>query len=82
MVRKYYYDKSGRGKFPEIFKTMDLNTSLSSSWHQTLSFKCREVIKRNNREHMSCPFFVRIPFERNIGRYVIKNVFLFVMAML
>ena len=31
VISKYYYDKSGRGKIPDIFKTMDLNTSLCSS---------------------------------------------------
>ena len=32
VLRKYNYDKSGRGKIPNIFNTMELSTSLCSSW--------------------------------------------------
>ena len=73
MVRKYYYDKSSRGEIPEIFKTIDLDTLLCSSWLQILSFECREIRKRKNHEHMSCPFYVCLSFDRKIGRNIIKK---------
>ena len=75
VVSKYYYGKSGRGKFPDIFDTMDLNTEHYSSWPQSLVFECRDIRKRKNNEFISCPFCIRISFDRDIGRYVIKKCF-------
>ena len=74
VVLKYYYGKSGRGKIPDIFDTMDLNTEYCSSWPQSLTFECREIRKReNNEEFTSCPFCLRISFDRDVGHYVIKR---------
>jgi len=52
VVNKYYYGKSGRGVFPDIFEKYSLNTC--PSWPQTLSFECREVRKRKNRLYSHC----------------------------
>ena len=73
VVSKYYYGKSGRGKIPNIFNIMDLNTEHCSSWHQSLTFECRVIRKRNNNEFTSCPFCIRIYFDRGIGYNVIKR---------
>ena len=74
VVLKYYYGKSGRGKIPDIFDTMDLNTEHCPSWPQSLTFECREIRKRKNNEVFTlCPFCVRISFDRGIGHNVVKR---------
>ena len=74
VVLKYYYGKSDRGKIPDIFDTMDLNTEHCPSWPQSLTFECREIRKRKNNEvFTSCPFCVRISFDRGIGHNVVKR---------
>ena len=73
VVSKYYYGKSGRGKFPDIFNAIYLNTEHCSSWPQSLTFECREIRKRKNNEFTSCPFCIRISFDRDIDHYVIKR---------
>ena len=73
VVSNYYYGKSGRGKFLDIFNTMDLNTEHCSSWLQTLTFERRGNKKRKNNEFTSCPFCIHISFDRDIGHYIIKR---------
>ena len=73
VVSKYYYGKSSRGEFIDIFNTMDLNTEHYSSWPQSLTFECREIRKRKNNEFTSYPFCIRMSFDRDIGHYVIKR---------
>ena len=73
VVSKYYYGKSGRGKIPDIFNTMGLNTGYCSSWPQSLTFEHWEIRKRENNEFTSCLFCIRISFDRGIGYYVIMR---------
>ena len=73
VVLKYYYGTFGRGKLPDIFDTMDLNTEHCSSWPQSLTFECREIRKRENNKFTSCPFCIRVSFDRDIGHYAIKR---------
>ena len=70
VVNKKYYGKSGRSVLQDIFEKYSLNAC--PSWPQTLSFECREVRKRNNKQYSHCPFCVRICFYREVGNYVIK----------
>ena len=73
VVSKYYYGKSGRGKIPDIFNTIDLNIKHCSSWPQSLIFEFREIRKRKKNEFTSCLFCIRISFDRDIYHYVIKR---------
>ena len=73
VISKHYYGTSGRGKFPDIFNTMDLNTEHCSSWPQSLTFECMEIRKRKNNEFTLCPFCILISFGWDIGHYVIKR---------
>ena len=72
VISKYYHGKFGHGKITDIFNTMDLNTEHCSSWPQSLPFECRAIRKGKNNEFISCPFYIRISFDRDIGHYVIK----------
>ena len=52
---------------------MDLNKEYCSSWPQSLTFECREIRKKKNKEFTSCPFYIRISFDRDIGHYVLTR---------
>ena len=38
-----------------------------------MTFECWEIRKRKNNEFVSCPFCIRITFDRDIGHYIIKR---------
>ena len=40
---KRYFGKSTRCSFPDEFVNLYLDTTLSTRWHQSLAFDCREV---------------------------------------
>ena len=72
VVKKHYFDVSGRSDVPDVLASSYLDTAYFQRWPQSISFECREIRKRKGCEQSSCPFSVRIAFDRSVSSYVVK----------
>ena len=72
VMQKYYFGVSGRSDIPDVLTNSYMDTPYFERWPQSISFDCIEVRKRRGCDHSSCPFCVRIAFDRSVGSYVEK----------
>ena len=74
---KYYFDESGRSLISDVLVNSYMDTTISTSWLQSIVFQCREVRKRKGYDCTMCLFCVCIVFDRAVGGYVAKMCWLF-----
>ena len=72
VMRNHYFGVSGRSHVPDVLASSFLDTTYFQRWPQSISFECREIRKRKGCEQSSCPFSVRIAFDRSVSSYVVK----------
>ena len=63
-----YVGHTGRVSLPDLLANSHLNTAICHRWSQPVIFECREVQKRKDCDHTTCPFCVRVVFIVKVCR--------------
>ena len=72
VIDKYYFGEFGRSLLPDVLANSYLDTTICDRWLHSVSIECREVRKMKRCIRTTCPFCVRIVFDRAVGSYIVK----------
>ena len=72
IINKYYFDESSRSSLPGVLFNLYLDTTICDRWPQSISIEHREIWNRKGCDRTTCPFCVRIAFDRVVRGYIVK----------
>ena len=72
IINKYYFGESSRTSLPGVLFNLYLDTTICDRWSQSISIEHREIWNRKGCDRTTCPFCVRIAFDRVVRGYIVK----------
>ena len=73
VIRKYYFDLSGRSDLSDVLANSYLNTTEFDRWPQSITFECKEICKKKSYSYLDYSFCAHVAFDRSIRGYVVKR---------